>query len=332
MIIHPKPDASEAELDQLTRSLQGARVPDHPDRAIVTPSALKEVPAELRDLVQESFPLLNDLQLAARAYQKQTRSVTLGSVSIGGETGATVFIAGPCSVESEEQIEACAKTVSELGITILRAGCYKPRTSPYTFQGLGAEGLRLLGAMRQRYGLAIITEVRDATHFDAVAEASDIVQIGAKAMYDHGLLRGCGQLRKPVLLKRHFGATLQELAQAAEFILSAGNDQVVLCERGIRTYETGTRFTLDLCGAAWLKEKTNLPIVIDPSHAMGYAYGVADLARASAAFGVDGLLVEAHPSPTAALSDASQQLDFSQLAALHHSLPPILSAVGRSLR
>jgi 3-deoxy-7-phosphoheptulonate synthase len=207
---------------------------------------------------------------------------------IGGNSGNTVLIAGPCSAESTEQLDLSAQLLTELGIKNIRAGAFKPRTSPYTFQGLGLEGLKMLADVRAKYGLTVVTEVRDATHVEHVIEYADVIQIGAKSMYDHGLLKRCGKTTKPVLLKRGFGSTLQEFVQCAEFILSGGNPNVILCERGIRTFETKTRFTLDLCGAAYLKEYTNLPVILDPSHAMGYAYGVPDLARACTAMGVDG--------------------------------------------
>jgi len=217
------------------------------------------------------------------------------------------------------------------GISTLRAGCFKPRTSPYSFQGLGMEGLKLLAKMREKYGLNIITEVKDATHVDAIIEYADIIQVGAKSMYDHGILRKCGKTNKPVLIKRGFGTTLQEFVQASEFVLSGGNENVILCERGIRTFETKTRFTLDLCGAAYLKEHTNLPIVLDPSHAMGYAYGVPDLAKACMAMGIDGLLIEVHPNPKVAKSDASQQLDHETFTKLATELKAIGKIIGKNL-
>ncbi|MEM7658983.1 MAG: 3-deoxy-7-phosphoheptulonate synthase, partial [Bacteroidota bacterium] len=250
---------------------------------------------------------------------------------VGGKTNHTLMITGPCSVESEEQLTAAAEFVRRLGINVLRGGCYKPRTSPYSFQGLGLQGLQLLAKMRHQYGLLIITEVRDATHVEEVIEYTDVIQVGAKAMYDHGILKRCGKSNKPVLLKRGFGSSLQEFVQSAEFILSGGNPNVMLCERGIRTFETKTRFTLDLCGVSWLKEYTNLPIILDTSHAMGYRYGVPDLTRACMAMGVDGLLIETHPNPAVALSDAAQQLNFEQFEALYQSLQPIAAAVGRTL-
>jgi 3-deoxy-7-phosphoheptulonate synthase len=185
--------------------------------------------------------------------------------------------------------------------------------------------------MKDEFGLSVITEARDATHIDEIIAYSDVIQVGAKAMYDQGILRACSKTQKPVLIKRGFGTTLQEFVQAAEFVLCGGNPNVILCERGIRTFETGTRFTLDLCGVSWLKEYTNLPIILDPSHAMGYAYGVADLARACVAMGIDGLLIESHPNPSLAKSDASQQLTHTQFESLLDSLKPVASSVGYNL-
>ncbi|PLX00014.1 MAG: 3-deoxy-7-phosphoheptulonate synthase [Marinilabiliales bacterium] len=196
---------------------------------------------------------------------------------------------------------------------------------------MGLDGLKLLAKIRDEFGLKIISEVRDSTHVHDIIEYADIIQIGAKSMYDHGILRACGKANKPVMLKRGFGTSLQEFVQASEFILSGGNEQVILCERGIRTFENKTRFTLDLCGAAYLKEHTNLPLVLDPSHAMGYAYGVPDLARACFAMGIDGLLIEVHPNPAVAKSDASQQLNHKEFINLYDSLLKIGEAIGYQL-
>ena len=241
------------------------------------------------------------------------------------------MITGPCSIESRNQIKECAQLLKEIGLTTLRAGCFKPRTSPYSFQGLGLEGLKMLSDIRDEFGFNIISEVKDASHVHDVIKYTDIIQIGAKAMYDHGILRETGQQEKPVLLKRGFGSNLQEFVQAAEFILSEGNPNVILCERGIRTFETKTRFTLDLCGVSYLKEYTNLPIILDTSHAMGYSYGVPDLTRACVAMGIDGLLIESHPNPQEAKSDASQQLDFKEFKEMYESLLPICEAVNRKI-
>lgn len=295
---------------------------------LITGSGVKEVPAVLEAFTENHWVFANDIQLASRKFQDQKREVAFGKTVIGGQTNNTILIGGPCSVESEEQLRSAAELLVDMGLTTLRGGAYKPRTSPYSFQGMGLEGLQLLAKMRQDYGLNVITEARDATHIDEIIEHTDIIQIGAKAMYDQGILRACAKINKPVLIKRGFGTTLQEFVQAAEFVLSGGNPNVVLCERGIRTFETGTRFTLDLCGVAWLQEHCNLPIVLDPSHAMGYAYGVSSLARACVAMGIDGLLIEAHPNPKVAQSDASQQLNYNEFRALHSDLQKVAQSVG----
>lgn len=295
---------------------------------LITSSSVKSIPDELKGKVAQEWIFPNDMQLASREFQEETRTVRIGATEIGGNTKNTILIGGPCSVESEEQIQQSSALLKSLGLTTLRGGCFKPRTSPYSFQGLGLEGLKLLAKMRDEHGLNVITEVRDATQVDQVIEYSDVVQIGAKAMYDQGILRACAKINKPVLLKRGFGTTLQEFVQAAEFVLSGGNDQVILCERGIRTFETKTRFTLDLCGVAYLQEFTNLPIILDPSHALGFRYGIEKLAKACVAMGIDGLLIEAHPDPSVAKSDAAQQLTHEQFVQLKDKISPVAQSVG----
>ena len=331
MIIHLKSSVADAEVAKIAEDLDAFHIKKPEHHVLVTPSALQEVPAQYESMTKESFAFPNDMQLASADYFSETREIDINGVKIGGANNNTMVIAGPCSVESEEQITQSAELMVEQGIKTLRAGCYKPRTSPYSFQGMGLEGLKLLDKMRSKYGLNIITEVRDTTHVDEIIEYADIIQIGAKAMYDQGILRTCGKSRKPILLKRGFGTNLQEFVQAAEFILSGGNDNVILCERGIRTFETKTRFTLDLCGVSYLKEHTNLPIILDPSHAMGYRYGVPDLARASTAMGIEGLLIEVHPDPSVAKSDAAQQLDHDMFRDLLTTLRPIATAVGKTI-
>jgi 3-deoxy-7-phosphoheptulonate synthase len=331
MIIHLNNFADKTKAEELGRQYEAICMHDGKQYVLITSSKLKEADNTLKALASAIFVTDSDIQLAGKQYLPDTRSIDLGVVTIGGKTANTVVITGPCSVESEEQIEQAAQLCVELGVKVLRAGAYKPRTSPYTFQGLGLDGLKLLDKMRSKYGLKIITEVRDSTHIDEVIEYADIVQIGAKAMYDQGILRKCGKSDRSILIKRGFGSTLQEFVQAAEFVLSSGNPNVMLCERGIRTFETKTRFTLDLCGVAWLKQYTNLPVILDPSHAIGYAYGVADLSRACVAMGVDGLLIETHPNPKVAKSDAEQQLNFEQFRALHKSLGAVAEAVGRKI-
>jgi 3-deoxy-7-phosphoheptulonate synthase len=331
MIVHLKSTVSENLAAELAEQHKSIPFREDSGWVLVTPSAVRELPSGLEKYTESFYPVSSDIQLASREYQKTKRQVRLGHIEIGGNTRNTVMITGPCSVESEDQIEAAAQLCTELGVRILRAGCYKPRTSPYSFQGLGLDGLKLLAKMRSKYGLQVITEVRDATHIEDVIEYTDIIQIGAKAMYDQGILRRCAQTQKPVLIKRGFGSTLQEFVQAAEFVLSGGNPNVILCERGIRTFETKTRFTLDLCGVSWLKEHTNLPVFLDPSHAMGYAYGVPDLTRACVAMGIDGLLIETHRNPREAKSDASQQLNHEEFRELYRSVGVVAGAVGYTI-
>lgn len=328
MIIKLKQTVNAQKAEELASHFKAFKIVEVGNYTLVTGSSLKEVPNQYQEFIDEYWVFDNDMQLSSRKYQRQTRIVNFGNVQIGGDTKNTILIGGPCSVESEEQIRESSNLLKKLGLTALRGGCYKPRTSPYSFQGLGLEGLQLLSKMRQEHGLTVITEARDATHIKEIIAHTDVIQIGAKAMYDQGILRACAKINKPVLIKRGFGTTLQEFVQAAEFILSGGNDQVILCERGLRTFETATRFTLDLCGVAWLQEHCNLPIILDPSHAMGYAYGVPNLARACVAMGIDGLLIEAHPNPKVAKSDASQQLNHQEFEDLYHSIHAVAKSVG----
>ncbi len=331
MIVHLKSSVDKTKAEELSEKYTSILVANGPSFSLVTPSRIKDLPEELETFTDQFYVTSSDIQLAASEYKREKRAVTIGDITVGGDATDTMMIAGPCSVESKEQIDQVAEMLLELNIKTLRAGCFKPRTSPYTFQGLGEEGLKILRAAREKYGFNIITEVKDSSHVDLVIDYADIIQVGAKAMYDHSILKRCGQARKPVLLKRGFGTTLQEFVQAAEFILSGGNDQVMLCERGIRTFENKTRFTLDLCGVSFLKEYTNLPVVLDPSHAIGYRYGVADLTRACLAMGVEGLLIETHPTPELAKSDAAQQLNFKEFKEMYHTLQPIAQAIGRNL-
>ncbi len=331
MIIHLKKGIDKQKVNSIADSLQAIIVSNNGKAVLVTSYKLKSVQPEIEAFVDSYYITDSDMQLSSRDYLSEKRMVEIGNLQIGGNTNNTLLITGPCSVESEEQIFRTAEYLTSLGVSTIRGGCFKPRTSPYSFQGLGLEGLKLLAGVREKYGLKVATEVKDATHVEQVIEYADIIQVGAKAMYDQGILRKCGKANKPILLKRGFGSTLQEFVQAAEFILSGGNNQVILCERGIRTFETKTRFTLDLCGVAYLKRYTNLPVIVDPSHAMGQAYGVPELAQAAMAMGVDGLLIETHPNPSVAKSDASQQLNFDQFQQLLSTLKPIAAAVKRNI-
>ena len=331
MIVHLKENTNKEQALTACKIMNGFLYKENETFVVVNSSKSKNIPAEIENLVSEKWNFDNDMQLTSRAYKKETREVKIGNITIGGKSNNTHIIAGPCSVESKEQIHKTADFLSGLGLHSIRGGCYKPRTSPYSFQGLGYEGICLLNEVKEKYELSAVTEVKDSSHIDVLIENADIIQIGTKAMYDQSVLRKCGESDKPILLKRGFGTTLQEFVQAAEFIMSKGNDQVILCERGIRTFVEKTRFTLDLCGVAYLKEHCNLPIVLDPSHAMGYSYGVSDISRACVAMGIDGLLIEVHPNPKEALSDAAQQLNFNEFENLLESLKPIAKAVGKNI-
>ncbi len=332
MIIHVKKSVSKKKLQDFLLFYNGVLLEKEDKFVIITSSKFKKLEKNHKIPIDDVFSFETDIQLASRDYQSKKRQISLPNLNIGGhEDLSTVIMAGPCSVESEEQMELVATFLKKLNVKILRGGCFKPRTSPYTFQGLGTYGLEILQKIKAKYDFTVITEVKDATHVHHVIESTDIIQIGAKAMYDHGILKACGKSSKPVLIKRGFGTSLKEFVQAAEFILSRGNPNVMLCERGIRTFVNETRFTLDLCGIAYLKKFTNLPIVIDPSHAMGKSYGVADLARASIAMGVDGLMIEVHPNPSKALSDAEQQLNFEEFQSLFNSIKPIGKAIKKEI-
>ena len=331
MIIHLPNHISLSEAQAYASKVGALCMQGEDGYVLITSHMVQALPNILDKIATRWWAFPTDMQLCSRSYHATTHRINIGDTYIGGDGQNQLTIAGPCAVENREQIEQSCLMLKRMGIKVLRAGCYKPRTSPYTFRGLGEDGLKLLSEMRDKYGLLIATEMRDATHADKVVEYADVVQVGAKAMYDHGLLTAAGQCGKPVILKRSFSATLQEFVNCADFIMSCGNNQVILCERGIRSYETNTRFTLDLCGVAWLKQHCNLPIIVDPSHAMGYAYGIADLSRACTAMGVDGLLIETHPNPQQAKSDSAQQLDHASFEAMYTSLQPIAAAVGKNL-
>jgi len=249
--------------------------------------------------------------------------------TFGGDVLA--ICAGPCSVESREQIEATAKAVARSGANVLRGGAFKPRTSPYAFQGLGIDGLQLLRDAATRNGLAVVTEVLDPRDVEMVAQYADMLQIGARNMQNFSLLREAGESRKPVLLKRGISATVEEWLMAAEYLLLAGNDQVVLCERGVRSFDSATRNVLDLAVVPLLRALTHLPVIVDPSHGTGVARLVPPMTLAAIAAGSDGILIEVHPDPVNAASDGAQSLTFEQFDALMSQMPTIVWAAGRQL-
>jgi 3-deoxy-7-phosphoheptulonate synthase len=256
--------------------------------------------------------------------------VSVGDVVIG--EGNPVVIAGPCAIESREQYLAVAQEVQRRGVKILRGGAYKPRTSPYTFQGLGEEGLGLIREVKAATGLLIVTEVMDTDTADAVCQVCDMVQIGARNMTNYSLLKKVGKTGKPVLLKRGYMATIEEFILAAEYLVKEGNDQVILCERGIRTFETMTRSTLDLSAVPLLKKMTSHPVIVDPSHSTGRGDLVIPMSRASLAAGADGLIVEVHPNPRKALCDGIQSLDFSDFGKLMDEVERLLPYLSRDGR
>jgi 3-deoxy-7-phosphoheptulonate synthase len=280
--------------------------------------------------VESVVPILKPYKLASREMRGETSVIDIApGISIGGQH--MVVMAGPCAVESEEQIIESALAVKAAGATILRGGAFKPRTSPYSFQGMEEEGLKLLAQARSETGLPIVTEVVNPRDVELVARYADIMQVGARNMQNFALLKMLGQLDKPILLKRGMSATIQEFLMSAEYILSEGNQKVILCERGIRTFETATRNTLDISAVPVLKEQTHLPIVIDPSHATGHASLVPSMCYAAVAAGCDGLIVEVHPHPELATSDGPQSLKPEDFANMMTTLRKYAAVAGKNL-
>jgi 3-deoxy-7-phosphoheptulonate synthase len=279
--------------------------------------------------VDEVLPILAPYKLASRELKPEPTVIRAGSLTVGG--GVIGVIAGPCSVENEEQIVATARAVKAAGATALRGGAFKPRTSPYSFQGLKETGLKHLATAHDETGLAIVTEVIAPDDVELVSEYANVLQIGARNMQNYRLLEAAGHSPRPVLLKRGPSATVDEWLLAAEYILDAGNPNVMLCERGIRTFESHTRFTLPLASAPYVQAKTHLPIVMDPSHGTGHTHLVTAMARASIAAGADGLIVEVHPNPDKAMSDGYQSLNFHQFENMMHECRRIAAAMDREL-
>ena len=279
--------------------------------------------------VERAVPVLRPFKLASRDFHPQDSEFPINGVSIGGQQ--IIAMAGPCAVESREQLMSTAHSVKEAGAHVLRGGAFKPRTSPYSFQGLGHEGLKLLAEARQATGLPVITEVMSPELVPLVTTYADILQIGARSMQNYALLHAVGESQRPVMLKRGMMSTVEELLMSAEYILSHGNNRVILCERGIRTFEPYTRNTLDLSAVPLLKQLSHLPVVVDPSHGTGKWELVAPMAMAAVAAGADGLIIEVHPNPEAALSDGAQSLKPSRFVELMASLRLIAEAVGRTM-
>ncbi|MBX9688311.1 MAG: 3-deoxy-7-phosphoheptulonate synthase [Candidatus Obscuribacterales bacterium] len=270
-----------------------------------------------------------DIKLVARENSAQKSNIKLSEkLWVGGKE--ILLIAGPCAVESNEQMDEVAR-VLQGEVQVIRGGVYKPRTSPYSFQGLGKEGLDILAGLKAKYGLPVVTELMSQEQLEAVAEVADILQIGSRNMQNYELLKALGKTDKPVLLKRGLSATIEEFLLAAEYIVSHGNPNVLLCERGIRSFDTFTRNVLDLGAVVALKQLSHLPVIVDPSHACGKSEMVSDLARAAIACGADGLIIETHPHPEASISDARQALSLDEFLELRRSLKAVAEAVGRSM-
>ncbi|MED5525807.1 3-deoxy-7-phosphoheptulonate synthase [Gallaecimonas pentaromativorans] len=337
MIIVLKPHATEADAQAIlarieAKNLKPLYMPGV-ERivlgAIGDERVLAELNIEADPIVEEVKPILSKYKLVARELHPHDTQVPLGNTQIGGER--FVVIAGPCSVESREQLMAVSKMVKANGAVAIRGGAYKPRTSPYAFQGLGVEGLKLLKEVNQELGIPTVSEVISPEDAEMMAGYVDMLQIGARNMYNYRLLEAVGKTGKPVMLKRGLSATIEEFLLAAEYILAQGNPNVVLCERGIRTFETATRNTLDLNAVALLKQKTHLPVVVDPSHGTGIRELVIPLSRAAAAVGADGIIVESHMNPKEALSDGHQALTQDLFEQLMRELKPFVAAAGRTL-
>jgi 3-deoxy-7-phosphoheptulonate synthase len=297
------------------------------DESLLQEASLLSLPG-----VHQVVPVMKPYKLAAREFVADPTVVRVGDVggaSIGGRE--ITVIAGPCSVEGREMLLQSAESVKLAGARLLRGGAYKPRSSPYAFQGLGETALKLLAEVRAATGLPVVTEVMDTRQVEIVAEHADVLQIGARNMQNFSLLSEVGRIQRPVLLKRGLSATIKELLMAAEYIMAQGNRDVILCERGIRTYETATRNTFDVAAIPVLKQETHLPVIVDPSHAAGRADLVPALSYAAIAAGADGLIIEVHPTPESALSDGDQSLAPAAFASLMRSLQPFAAAVGRVL-
>jgi 3-deoxy-7-phosphoheptulonate synthase len=337
MIIITRPDITDDELDHLRERIEAAGLHTHLSRGehrtiigcIGDEAKLMELPLRSIPGVESVMPVLKPYKLASREFTVNRTIVRVGAnASIGGKE--ITVIAGPCSVENRAMIQDTAVAVRRAGATILRGGAFKPRSSPYSFQGLGKEALKLLVETRAETGLPVVTEVLDTRDVDLVAEHADMLQVGARNMQNYALLAELGRVQRPVLLKRGLSGTISELLMSAEYIMAHGNHQVVLCERGIRTYERATRNTLDVSAIPVLKRETHLPVIVDPSHAGGDAALVAPLAFAAIAAGADGLIIEVHPKPENALSDGDQSLDFNAFIALMARIPAFASAAERS--
>ena len=338
MLIVMNPQATEDEIQAVIDRIESVGGTAHPSRGeeVTLIGAIGDTDTEVRvsalELdgqpgVSKVVPILKPYKLASKEQHREASVFDIGGARIGGDHFA--LIAGPCTVESREQLLETADVVKAAGANMLRGGAYKPRTSPYSFQGLGEEGLRLLAEAKEISGLPIVTELMDARDLEPVLEVADVIQVGARNMQNYGLLSELGRAGRPVLLKRGLSSTLEELVMAAEYILKEGNETVMLCERGIRTFESAYRFTLDLMAVPVLKQMTHLPIVVDPSHAAGRRDLVESLSLAAAAAGADGIIVEVHPNPEEAICDGPQALRAAEFAGYAQKVEQVARIAGK---
>lgn len=337
MIIVLRPDSTAEQIDHILERIQELGLKPHVSRGEVRTiigvigdeNKLQTQPLSAIPGVEQVLPILKPFKLASRELRPKDSVVEVGRVKIGG--GALAMIAGPCAVESASILDAIATEVKKAGANILRGGAFKPRTSPYSFQGLGEEGLRILHDVGKKHDMPVVTEVMDPRQVEMVERHADMFQIGARNMQNFDLLKEVGQTRKPVLLKRGMSATVKDMLMSAEYILSEGNAQVVLCERGVRSFEDSTRNMLDLSSVPNVKTQSHLPIIVDPSHATGRPDLIPAMARAAVAAGADGVHVEVHNCPEKALSDGPQALLPKQYANLMEELRKLASVVGKSI-
>jgi len=329
MIVSMRPKATQAEIDHVCERIREFGYQVHSiqgeERVVIGVIGVGDVTACLESLeaipcVESALRISAPYKFVSKEFKREATRIPVNGLEVGGED--FVVMAGPCSVENEKQIMETAVAVAEAGARILRGGAFKPRTSPYDFQGLEVEGLKLLDQARRRTGLAVITEIMSERDVDLVAEYADILQVGARNMQNFALLKSLGKCRRPVLLKRGMSSTVKELLMSAEYITAHGNPNIILCERGIRTFETATRNTCDIAAVPVLNELTHLPVILDPSHAAGKRSLVPALCRAAVAVGANGLLVEVHPCPEKAISDGAQSLTLEQFRAMMKDLKP----------
>lgn len=337
MIIVLRPDATDEQIAHVKEKLEAVGLAVHVSKgkertvlgAIGDERVLMEQPIGAFPGVEKVVPILKPYKLASREFHSDNTIININGAVIGDKK--IQLIAGPCAVENREMLIGIAKEIKDEGGMFIRGGAFKPRTSPYTFQGLGLEGLKYLAEARDKTGLRVVTELMDPRDLEMVNEYADVIQIGARNMQNFRLLQEVGNYDKPVILKRGLSATIKEFLMSAEYIMSRGNHKVILCERGIRTFETATRNTLDLSAVPVLKQLTHLPVIVDPSHGVGKWDLVTPMARAAVAAGADGILVEIHPNPENALSDGEQSLKISVFKEMMRQLRLIAQAVGREI-